>query len=486
MDWHAFEEFRTFSLREFGLDPVGYLGLPGLGWDGLLLLMKKRGLPPLDTLQDPGMYRFFEKAIRGGNSFVGMRHNVANHPDVEGYDSTQKIRQDIDLDANNLYGHSMVQKLPHSNFEWVHDPETLQWLASRSTQFWEEFETGATLEVDLHYPKELHDLHNDFPLAPEKMKVNESQVSNYCTSWLSDKGKKFTSSEKLVAHLGDRHKYIIHAKTLALYQKLGMKVTKIHRAVTYHQCAWMAPWIEGNTARRALAQTTFEQDLFKLANNACFGKTMENVRGRMDVRLITADDNDHKAYTKLVAKPTYCHDWTIGENDNSQLLGVQMLKRVVTLDKPIYAGATILDYSKDHMYHCHYNIFQPIFGAENLRVGGTDTDSIMYTITCDNLDERIWKNRQHFDLSNYPKDHPLFCEDNKKQMGKFKNELAKTGVISERINLRSKLYAFKLAQSNESALQCKGVKRTVVEKTLKLDHYREVLQTQTSISREQV
>ena len=93
----AFEEFRTFSLREFGLDPVGYLGLPGLGWDGLLLLMKKRDLKPMDTLQDPEMYRFFEKAIRGGNSFVGLRRNVANHPNAEGYDPTQKIR-----DKHNL------------------------------------------------------------------------------------------------------------------------------------------------------------------------------------------------------------------------------------------------------------------------------------------------------------------------------------------------------------------------------------------------
>ena len=162
-----------------------------------------------------------------------------------------------------------------------------------------------------------------------------------------------------------------------------------------------------------------------------------------------------------------------------------MLKRVVTLDKPIYAGATILDHSKEHMYHYHYNVFQPMFGAENIRVGGSDTDSFMYTITCHNLDQRIWENREHFDLSNYPKDHPLYCTENKKVLGKFKNELA-GHVISERVNLRSKLYAFKLAQSDESELRCKGVKKVVVKKTLECDHYREVLQTQTSISREQV
>ena len=89
-----------------------------------------------------------------------------------------------------------------------------------------------------------------------------------------------------------------------------------------------------------------------------------------------------------------------------------MLQRKVTLDKPIYAGMSILDFSKAHMYHYHYEVFIPMFGAENIRLGATDTDSFMYTIKCPNLDEVIWQNRQHFDLSNYPKDHPLYDPTN--------------------------------------------------------------------------
>jgi len=147
-DWHefylkidvygladAFEHFRTFSLREWELDPVGYLGLPGLSWDGLKLQWKKSGGEAIELLTDADMYRFFESGIRGGNSHVGKRHNKCNHPEVPGYDESKPICIDLDLDANNLYGHSMIQHLPHSKFDWCFDQAKLKQIISRPESY---------------------------------------------------------------------------------------------------------------------------------------------------------------------------------------------------------------------------------------------------------------------------------------------------------------------------------------------------------------
>ena len=125
-----------------------------------------------------------------------------------------------------------------------------------------------------------------------------------------------------------------------------------------------------------------------------------------------------------------------------------------------------------------------MFGAENIRLGATDTDSFMYTIKCPNLDEVIWQNRQHFDLSNYPKDHPLYDPTNKKVLGLFKNELP-AQLITERVNLRAKLYGFRLANGGPDTLRCKGIKKAVIKKTLNVDEYVKVLESQKSLLREQ-
>ena len=252
----------------------------------------------------------------------------------------------------------------------------------------------------------------------------------------------------------------------------------------------MKMWIDGNTSRRARADNDFEKDLFKLANNACFGKTMEGVRGRMDMRLVNASEDDNYDYKRIIAKPAYEACREIGSDQNgNHFYGIQLLQREVTLDKPIFAGMSILDFSKSHMYHYHYEVFTPMFGAENLRLGATDTDSFMYSITCDNIDEKIKEHKDHFDLSNYPKEHPLRCDDNKKVLGKFKNEMAtdqRVNIITERVNLRSKLYGFKLHEEEKDTLRCKGVKKCVVKNTLKVDDYIKTLETQKSISCEQV
>ena len=127
---------------------------------------------------------------------------------------------------------------------------------------------GCTLEVDLEYPNALHDLHNDYPLAPESIKPEESNVV------------------KLIPNLGNKNKYVVHYENLKLYESLGLKITRIHRGISFCESGWLKKYIDLNTNLRTQADNGFEKDFFKLMNNSVFGKTMENIENRVDVRLV--------------------------------------------------------------------------------------------------------------------------------------------------------------------------------------------------------
>ena len=154
----------------------------------------------------------------------------------------------------------MSQPLPVSDFKWMSKSQTEKW-----EQFSNQEGCGCILEVDLEYPKKLHDLHNDHPLAPERITVNRI--------------------EKLIPNLADKKKYILHCKNLKQYLDLGLKVTKIQRGISFNDKAWMKPYIDLNTKLRTESTNDFEKDFFKLMNNSVFGKTMENICNRVDIRL---------------------------------------------------------------------------------------------------------------------------------------------------------------------------------------------------------
>ena len=177
------------------------------------------------------------------------------------------------LDANNLYGWAMTQKLPTHGFKWVdyNISEVLQLLQKRDTN------KGYIFEVDLEYPKKLWKSHNDYPLAPEKIKV--------------DKVEKLICSFKPKSHY----------RNLKQYLKQGMILKKVHRGIKFYQSKWIEPYIRKNTDLRKVAKNKFQKDFLKLMNNSVFGKTIENIRKRQNVILI---DNKDMAY-KLSSKPNF-------------------------------------------------------------------------------------------------------------------------------------------------------------------------------------
>ena len=266
----VFENFRKTSQKQYGLDPANYYTSPGLTWDALL---KKTGIE-LELLTDYDQHLFIEKGMRGGISMVSKRHVRANNPAVEGYDPEKPNSHILYLDANNLYGWAMSQPLPTGGFRWVEDCDGLVGTIKDQPADGPE---GFILEVDLEYPQELHDEHNAYPLAPERMVVQKKWMSEYQHGLLGA-GVVSAEVEKLVPNLRDKNHYVLHYRNLQLYLGLGMKLKKVHRALRFEQSPWMEPYIRMNTELRKQATSAFEKDLYKLANNSVFGKTMENLR----------------------------------------------------------------------------------------------------------------------------------------------------------------------------------------------------------------
>ncbi|KAK3748905.1 hypothetical protein QZH41_012436, partial [Actinostola sp. cb2023] len=198
------------------------------------------------------------------------------------------------LDTNNLYGWAMSQFLPVNNFGWLTEQEDTE-LQQHLMTLHDDGTEGYILEVNLSYPKELHDLHNDYPLAPERQKVTQDVLSPYCRQLMEDLKLNYTPTDKLVPNLND--KQLLHYRNLQQYLSLGMKLTKIHRVLGFDQSPWLKTYIDFNTEKRKQARNDFEKYFFKLMNNSVFGKTMENLRRRVSVKLV----NTPKQLKKLTA-----------------------------------------------------------------------------------------------------------------------------------------------------------------------------------------
>ena len=450
----VFENFRDLCLKIYGLDPVYYFTAPGLAWDACLKMTNI----DLELLSDPNMLLMFEKGIRGGISIISNRYGEANNKYMrKGFNKNKPLKYLMYLDENNLYGCAMSMKLPTHGFKWLTGGEMEKLFNNRVIQVWEK--TPCILEVDLEYPEPLHDKHSDYPFCPERVKCKNGV-------------------EKLIPNLRNKTKYIIHYKNLIQCLKAGMKLKKIHRGIKFVESEWMKPYIEKNTNLRTKAKNNFEKDFFKLMNNSVFGKTMENIRNRVDVKLV----NTEEKLRKLVAKPNLKSPPKIFSEN---LVSVHMKKTSLTMNKPVYLGMCILDLSKTLMYDFHYNYIKPKYG-DKAKLLFTDTDSLMYEIETEDFYKDISEDvKNRFDTSDYPENHPSGIPTgiNKKVLGMMKDEAAGK-IIKEFVGLRSKLYSFIMDDGGETK-KCKGIKKQVVESSIRHEHYKTCLTTGKELLRKQ-
>jgi len=440
-----FEAYRTLSFDSYGLDPAHFIGLPSFTWQAGLKHTKVK----LEQITDIDMYLFFEKWKRGGVSVISGKYAKANNKYLPDYDDSKESSYLMQYDCNNLYGYSMCESLPISGFEWVD-----QINEDDIINFDKDGDIGYILEVDLKYPRHLHDKHNDFPLAAEKLLLGK------CTN--------------LAPNLQDKKKYIVHIRNLKYYLKKGLILKKIHRTIKFKQSNWLASYILHNSAQRQLAKNDFEKDYYKLLNNAFYGKTMENVRDRVDIRFCT----DEKSFSKHTSCPRFANYINQFKEDKFYL--VKKSKKTVTLDKPIYIGGCIMNLSKLRMYEFHYDVMMERY--PNAEMFKTDTDSLLYYIKTDDVyvdmkDDALLQSNIEF--SNYPKSHFLHNTDRKKIPGLFQDECVngKMTVISEYVGLRAKSYANHLydVDSKEYIDKkiCKGINSRHLKKRVSFDDYKD-------------
>ena len=242
-----------------------------------------------------------------------------------------------------------------------------------------------------------------------------------------------TEAEKLVPNLRNKARYVLHYRILQFYLSLGMRLMKIHRALRFRQSPWMEPYVRMNTELRKRATSDFEKDLYKFMDNSVFGKTMENLRKRVDVELIRASEEDK--LRRLIASPAFARA-SIFDDD---LAAIQVHKSRLVLNRPVYVGMTILNISKHLMYVFYYNKLKTHYG-ESCQLLYTDTDSLLLEIQTEDVYKDMAQNQTLYDTSDYPQDHPLYSSANKKVLGKLKDECAGR-AIAEFVGLRQKMYS---------------------------------------------
>lgn len=433
------EEFRNACMTSYGLDPFHFYTSPGLAWQAMM----KETKCELALLTDIDMLLMIENGVRGGLVQSVVRYIKANNKHVPNNDPNKESVYIGYFDANNLYGWAMSMPLPYTGFMWK-DPNTL----GRIADLPREGDIGYILDFDFEYPDHLHEQHFDLPLLPR--------------SEIPPGGKH----PKLLTTVENKANYVAHYWLVQQALDLGIKVVRVNRVLQFYQKRWLQPYIDSNTRRRANATSNFHKDFFKMMNNAVYGKTLENKRNHMNLKLV----NDSKKLEKLVAKPNFKTSVIINEN----LVAVCMAKTSIYMDRPVYVGMTVLDISKTHMYEFHYKKMLDHYGRNKICIAYMDTDAFVYEIKTEDMyeDLKTLPFRDDFDLSDYPTDHPAYdFAVNKKLLGKFKDETCSI-PIKEFVALRPKMYAMKLCKENEDTIvKAKGIKRSYLKNSVTFDHY---------------
>lgn len=451
-------QYRDVIFQDAQLDILHYLSTPQIALDFMLKLTGVK----IELLTDLDKILFVERNIRGGLSFISQR--------LVEVERDEKMKEILFVDANNLYGQSMSGFLPFNNFKWMEDSQfrdtDIDWKTINT-----QGEDGFILEVDLAYPEHLHEEHNSFPLAPQKLKVNLEMLSPYaraCHFALKPEIMKY-NAEKLTSTFLPRRNYVCHFANLQLYLQQGMILEKVHRVLTFKQKKFIKPYIDYCTRKRMESVSSFQGSIFKLLSNSLFGKFLEHQRDRLNASFVSTEG----AARRSLSNPCFERYKIL----NEELVVFFMKQKQVTLNKAYPVGFTILEQSKVHMYDFFYNVLKPMFNRASLFL--TDTDS--YGVLVEKYPEQrdvsaIQCLKEHMDFSNYDPSHPTFNKEKKNKLGLFKDETMGKR-IRDFVGMKSKSYCIRYFDEKKLHVRTKGVSRGY-RPLIKMKHFRNCLEQQ--------
>ena len=312
------------------------------------------------------------------------------------------------IDANNLYGYAMMQKLPYMDFKFT--TTSLDYILNTP----DDSDHGHYIVCDIDYTNSCKDRTEQLALISNKRKINDNDLG------YREREKNKRKTEKLILDQNNKTEYMVHYRMLKFYVKMGVKVTKIHRVIKFKQDYICRDYIQNNTNKRATVKTEAEKDIRKIMNNSLYGRMCMNPLHFLQSKFL----HDEEKIMKSISKPSFKN--ITRYKDYSQ---IGYIKKNIEYDSPLYAVVTILELSKLHMYDVFYNILQP--SLKDLQLHYMDTDSFVLSFSEGNVDN------EHMDLSNL--EPPI--KTNNKVPGTFNHEMG-SRIIEEFVALTPKTYIF--------------------------------------------
>jgi hypothetical protein len=419
---------RSLFWEKFKLDCAHFLSLPHLS---LSAMLKHTGVSielMTDDMQEG--FEMIKRSIYGGLTSVGVRYVEAD-----------EHKSLVFCDANALYSFVMLS-FPNAvgGYTFV-DVGLHDW-----SKVDLDGDYGYFLEVDLSFPREIHDYLNCFPPVPERKKPPGGTTPRLIQDFLPKKD------------------YVIAIGHFQLVLKLGVKCDRISRVLQYRQSNYMRAYVEVISKWRREAKSTCESNFFKMSLNSLYGKFNEVLERRRDLRVVTGEQQ----LEKLVRKGNFL-ERHIFHYPKFDLTLVEMAKGVVKQDRPNIVGAVILANSKVYMMRFWYDVLKRKFEHKNLKLLLTDTDSFIFSINTPTLVEDMLSIKEHFDFSNLPKDHALYSTENAKVFGKFKDESNGERILAF-CSPRTKSYS--LLYENAEMNKLKGIAKNFVKKYLHHEDYK--------------
>ena len=434
--------------EEFGIDPLGSFTSPGLSWKCFLKTKKHT----VENMTDINIYNIINNGIRGGISVISKKYGKANNPYIKGFNPDEPESYIYYLDATNLYGHAMKQKLPTSGGKIVE--KTTEQLLSHDCNSNINYVVVCDLDMS---DKEMQERTKWYPLCADQLLVNPDMLSQYQRDLMEKFELTKDTVPKLCPNFYNKEKYVCLLNNLQFYVKMGVKITNIHTVVEFTQDYIIRDYIDTNTNKRNKAKKEKNDalsDLFKLLNNALYGYTLMDVTHRANGEIVC----DSKRLQKIVNKPTYMNMKKFNDN----FAYVTKAKRKIVINEAKQIGFFVLEHSKLHMLNFFYNGLQKTFGVDKVHLLATDTDSLIVQIFSKDVISRFKDGL----LGEYIDHHGSGT------IGMFKDEID-NDIITEFVGLRSKMYSI-LTNNEKHKATCKGINR-LTKKTINHNLYKQVL-----------